>query len=58
MGLDNPQENKGNPMLPRILQLLPPIYRRLKQDSQTALRKNEKGMDQQLGMGRQRTKSL
>ena len=28
MGLDNTKENQGNPMLPRILQLLPKIYRR------------------------------
>jgi len=58
LGLDNPQENQGNPMLPRVLQLLQTIYRRFEQDSQTTIRKNEKRMHWQLGMVRQRTASI
>jgi len=45
-------------MLPRILQLLPMIYRRVQQDSQTTICKDKKGMYWQLGMGRQRTASF
>jgi len=44
LGLDDPQENKGNPMLPRLLQLLPTIHRRVQQDGQTTIGKNKKGM--------------
>jgi len=58
LGLDNPQEDLGNPMCPRILQLLPTIHRRFQQNSQTAIRKNKKEMYWQLGMGRQRTASI
>jgi len=55
MGLDDPQNNQGNTMLPRFLQLLPTIYRRIQPNSQTTIRKNEEGMHRQLGVGRQRT---
>ena len=58
MGLDNTQENQGNPMLPRILQLLPTIYRSFQQDSQATIRKDRKEMHRQLGVGRQRTKGI
>jgi len=58
MGLDDPQENKGNPMLPRFLQLLLTINRRFQQDGQTTICKNKRGMHWQLGMGRQRTASI
>jgi len=58
MGLENTQENQGNPMLPRILQLLPTIYRRIQQDSQTAVRRDKKEMHRQPGIGRQRAKSI
>ena len=58
LGLDDPQENKGNPMLPRLLQLLPMIHRRVLHDCQTTICNNKKAMHWQLGMGRQRTASL
>ena len=58
LGLDDPQENKGHPMLPRLLQLLPTIHRRVQQDGQTTICKNKKEMHWQLGMGRQRTVNL
>jgi len=58
MGLDNTQENQRNPMLPRTLQLLPTIYRRIQQDSQTSICKDKKGMHWQLGMGKQRRASF
>jgi len=58
MGLDNTQENQGNPMFPRILQLLQTVHRRVQQDSQTTIRKNKKGVHWQLGVGRQRTTSI
>jgi len=45
-------------MLPKILQLLPTIYRRIQQDSQTTICKDKRGMHWQLGIGRQRTTSL
>jgi len=57
LGQDSAQENPGNPMRPRVLHILLMIYRRFQQDSQTAIRKNEKGMYWHLGMGRQRTTS-
>ena len=55
LGLDNTQENQGNPMFPGILQLLLTIYRRFQQDGQTTICKNKEGMHWKLGMGRQRT---
>jgi len=58
MGLDNTQENQGNLMFPRILQLLQTVYRRVQQDSQTTIRKNKKGVHWQLGVGGQRTTSI
>jgi len=58
MRLDNTQENQGNPMFPRILQLLHTVHRRVEQDSQTTIRKNKKGVHWQLGMGRHRTTSI
>ena len=44
LGLDDPQENKRNSMLPRILQLLSTIHRRFQQNGQTTICKNKKGM--------------
>jgi len=58
LGLDSPQENKGNPMLPWVLQLLLTIYRRFQQDSQATIRKDKEGMRRQLGVGRQGTKGI
>jgi len=58
LGLDDPQENQGYPMFPRLLQLLPTIHRRFQQDGQTLICKNKKGMHWQMGMGRQRTTSF
>jgi len=58
LGLDDPQENQGNSMLPGFLQLLPTIHRRFQQDSQTMICKNKKGMHWQMRMGRQRTASF
>ena len=55
MALDNTQENQEHPMLPRILQLLPTMYRRFQQDSQGTIRENKEGMNQQRGIGRQTT---
>jgi len=45
-------------MLPRLLQLLPTIHRRVQQDGQTTICKNKKGIQWQLGMGRQSTASV
>jgi len=45
-------------MLLRILQLLPMIYRRFQEESQTAIRENKEEMYGQLGMGRPRTASI
>jgi len=45
-------------MLPRILQLLPTIYRRFQQDSQTTIGEDNEGMHWQMGMGRQRIASV
>jgi len=53
-----PKRNGGHPMLLRFLQLLPRIYRRFQQDSLTTIRKDKKGMHWQLGVGRQRAKSI
>jgi len=58
LGLDNTQENQGNPKFPGILQLLSTIHRRVQQDGQTTMCENKKGMHWQLGMGRQRTTSV
>jgi len=58
IGLDNPQENKANPMLPRILQLLLTIYRRIQQNSKTTICEDKEEMHRQLGMGKQRTTSI
>jgi len=58
MRLDNTQENQGNSMLPRVMQLLPTIYRSLQQNSQATIRKDKKGMRRQLGVGRQGTKNI
>jgi len=58
LGLDSPQENEGRQMLPRFLQLLPMIYGRFQQASQTTIRKNEERLDQQMGMVRKRTGSI
>jgi len=58
LGLDDPQENKRNPMLPWVLQLLSTIHRRLQQNGQTTICKNKKGMHWQLGMRRQGTTSI
>jgi len=56
--LDSAQKDHGNSMLPRVLQLLPGIYRWLQQDSQVAILKDKEGMHRQLRMGRQRTTSI
>jgi len=58
LGLDAPQENKGNPMLPRFLQLLPTIDRGFQHNGQTTICNNKKGMHWKLGMLRQRTASV
>jgi len=58
LGLDGPQKDDGNTMLPRVLQLLQTIYRRLQQDSQSTIRKDKQGMHRELGIGRQRTTSI
>jgi len=58
LGLDYPEENKRNPMLPRVLQLRWTIHRRFQQNGQTTICKNKKGMHWQLGMGRQGTTSI
>jgi len=58
MGLDNNQENQGNPRFPRIRQLPPTVYRSVQQDSQTTIGKEKKRMHQQLGVGRHGTKSI
>jgi len=58
LGLDDPQKNQGNTMLPRVLQLLQAIYRRLQQESQTAIRQNKEGIHRQLGIRRQTTTSI
>jgi len=55
LGLDYHQENQGNPVIPRILQLLQEIYTRFQEDGQTTIRKNKKERYRQLGMRRQRT---
>jgi len=58
MGLENTQENQGNSMFPRILQLLPRVHRRIQQNSQTTIRKNKEEVPWQLAVGRQRTTSI
>jgi len=58
LGLEDPQENQGTPMLPRFVQLLPTIHRRFQQDGQTVIGKNKKGMHWEMGMGRERTTSF
>jgi len=45
-------------MLPRVLQLLPSIRRRLQQNSQATIRKDKKGTLRQLGVRRQGTKGI
>ena len=56
--MDNSKIEKGYPKLPRILQPLQTIYRRIKQNGQTPIPKYRKEVRQQLGMGRQRAKSI
>src|ERR1700712_1788063 len=56
--MDNSKIKKGNPMLPRILQLLPTVHRRIQQNSKTALRENRKETRQQMGVGRKGTTSI
>jgi len=58
MRLDNTQENQRNPILPRVVQLLLTIYRKLQLNGQTAIGENNKGIHLQLGMGRQITTSM
>jgi len=57
MGLDKPQNDKGNSLFPRILQLLLTIYRRFQQNSKTTIC-TKKGVHRQMGMGRKGTTSL
>jgi len=45
-------------MLPRLLQLLPMVYRRFQQNSQATICKDKKEMRRQLGVGRQGTKGI
>ena len=56
--MDNSKIEERHPKLPRILQLLQTVYRRIQQNSQTSLSAHRKEVRQQLGMGRQRTKSI
>ena len=58
LGLDSLQENQGCPMLPRFLQLLPRIYGRFQQNSQTTIFKDKKEMHRELRVGRQRTERI
>jgi len=45
-------------VFPRILRLLPTIYRRFQQNSKTIICTNKKGVHRQVGMGRQGTTSI
>ena len=56
--MDNSKIEERHPKLPRILQLLQTVYRRIQQNGQTSLSTHRKEVRQQLGMGRQRTKSI
>ena len=56
--MDDPKVKNGDLMLPRILQLLSKVYRRVKQNSKTTLQKNREETRQQMGMGRQGTTSI
>ena len=55
LGMDDPKIKKGNSMLPRILQLLSKVHRRVQQNSKTTLREDRKETRPQLGIGGQRT---
>ena len=56
--MDDSKIKEGHLKLPRILQLLQKIYRRIQQDGQTPIPKNRKEVRQQLGMVGQRTESI
>ena len=56
--MNNSKIKEGHPKLPRILQLLQTVYRRIQQDGQAPIPTHRKEIRQQLGMGRQRTKSI
>jgi len=58
LGLDNLQKDKGNAVLPRLMQLQQTIHRRFQQNIQTTIGENKKGIDRQLRIGRQRTPSI
>jgi len=55
MKCDHPEDNKGDPMCPRILQLLPKIHGRIEQNSKNIICLDKKGVHRQMGMGIQGT---
>jgi len=56
MGLESTYQQKGNSGIHGILQLLPTLYKRIQQNSQTPVRLNQERCH--LGMGKQRTNRL
>ena len=58
MGMDNYKIEEGYPELPMILQLLQTVYTRVQQNGQTPIPTNREEVRQQLGLGKQRTRSI
>jgi len=56
--LEKPQNNKGNSVFPRILQLVPTMYRSLQQNRESITCTNKKGVHRQMRVGKQETTSL
>ena len=56
MGLETTHQQKRNPRIHRVLQLLSTVYRRIQQGGQTPIRKNQER--HHMGMGGQGTGSL
>jgi len=56
MGLETTYHQERNPRIHGILQLLPTVYRRIQQDSQTPIRQNQER--RQMGMGGQGTSGV